>query len=144
MSVKIEAKNLPEVTAALGAVSAAVQAEVAKAVTATALELTGDVQRRIQRGPATGREYTRGNVTHRASAPGEAPATDTGTLASSITYAQAGPLTAEVVSRLDYATFLEFGTLSIAPRPAWIPAREAIEPKFQRRVEAAIRKGAGT
>jgi HAMP domain-containing protein len=144
MSVKVEVLNLPEVTAALGAVSAAVQAEVAKAVTATALELTGDIQRRVQRGPATGREYTRGNVTHQASAPGEAPATDTGALASSINFAQAGPLTAEVVSRLPYATWLEFGTQKIAPRPSWVPAREAIEPKFQRRVEVAIRKGAGT
>ena len=77
---------------------------------------------------------------HQASAPGQAPATDTGFLVTSINFKQVDRLTAEVVSRLDYASYLEFGTKKIAKRPAWIPALEKVRPEFNRRIEDALRK----
>jgi hypothetical protein len=49
-------------------------------------------------------------------------------------------LTAEIESRLDYATYLEFGTMNMAARPAWVPEVEARQGEFKRRVEDAIRK----
>jgi HK97 gp10 family phage protein len=82
--------------------------------------------------------YLRGSVSHRASAAGEAPATDTGTLASSISYRQIDAITAEVESRLPYATFLEFGTVNMDARPSWTPAVEAAAPNLQRRVTEAL------
>lgn len=145
MVVKLELSGSQEVAEALRKYGARAEAEIAKAVTATALLVDTDIKQRIQRGPKTGRVYTRAagqnlSRTHQASAPGEAPATDTGVLASSITFRQASKLTAEVESRLAYAYYLEFGTQRIAPRPAWIPALEKIRPEFDRRIQAALQK----
>lgn len=131
-----------DVAKALQAYGKKAEAEIAKAVAATALMVNTDIKKRIKRGAKTGRVYRRGTVTHQASAPGQAPATDNGTLASSITFKQVSPLTAEVESRLDYATYLEFGTQNIAPRPAWVPAVEAARPDFAKRVAEAIRRAA--
>lgn len=120
--------------------SAEVQRGLGNAVKATAIDIDAEVKKSIQRGAKTGNVYTRGNTTHQASAPGEAPATDTGGLVSSIYFKQPNPLSATVGSRLAYAYFLEFGTRKIKPRPAWIPAIEKLTPKFNTRVDTALRR----
>jgi hypothetical protein len=140
VTITAKLENMDAVQRALQAYGKAAEAEIGKAIQATALGVRGGIQTRIQRGPKTGVVYTRRNTLHRASAPGEAPATDTGTLVSSITFRMAEPLTAEIESRLDYATYLEFGTANMAPRPAWVPEVEARTPELRRRVEDAIRK----
>jgi len=147
MSGVIEIDGAAEASAAIAALGEKVEAEIARAVTASALRIDMDVKQRIQRGPKTGRVYTRGrgrNMSreHQASAPGEAPATDTGVLVSpsGITFRQVSPLTAEVESRLDYAYYLEFGTRFIAQRPSWLPAVEKERPNFARAVAEAIRR----
>jgi HK97 gp10 family phage protein len=127
-----------ELAAALRNASKDMQAAVADAVTATGLELRGDVVKRIQRGPATGRTYQRRGVTHTASAPGQAPATDTGRLANSVTFEQAGPVSVTVGSALIYAAYLEYGTTRMAPRPVWRPAVEDMAPKFRNRLLRAL------
>lgn len=76
--------------------------------------------------------------THRASAKDEAPATDTGTLARSIYYKQDNPLTVTVGASAAYATYLEFGTSRIKPRPAWVPATERERPKFNERIRRIL------
>ena len=133
-------EGLEGLQAALGKMTKEIEAEVDKAVDATGLELRGEVVKAYQRGPATGITYEKSNPnrTHTASAPGEAPATDTGRLASSVNYKKDGAMSATVGSEIVYAAMLEFGTSRIAPRPAWVPAVEAIRPKFQRRIEAAL------
>ena len=75
---------------------------------------------------------------HQASAPGEAPATDTGRLMGSIYFDREGPLTATVGSKLAYAEWLEYGTSRMAPRPYFRPAVEAVRPKFERALERAL------
>jgi hypothetical protein len=126
---------------------------VGDAVQATAIEMRSDVQRAIERGPKTGRVYTTRFFTdsqgrlrvgedrppHQASAPGEAPASDTGTLVSSIVYRMHRPLTAYIESRLPYAAMLEFGTSRMAPRPSWTPAAERAQSKLNSRIVKAIR-----
>ena len=78
---------------------------------------------------------------HQASSPGEAPATDTGGLITSVYFKKDG--TAAIAgSRLAYAYYLEFGTQKIAPRPSWTPAAEAVQPKFIKRIEDALRRAA--
>ena len=124
-----------------------VQRAIGQAVQATALETITEVKRMIQRGPKTGRVYTRGkgqNLSreHQASAPGEAPATDTGALASSIYFEASSPREATIGSRLAYAAYLEFGTQRIAPRPSWTPAVEKMKPKLAARVSRAIQGAA--
>lgn len=140
MSVEIRVENLEQVLEALRRYGERAQQAVGNAVQATALEVRGDIQRQIQRGPKTGRTYLRGSVSHRASAPGEAPATDTGTLVGSILYQSTSASSAKVLSRLPYATFLEFGTQRIAPRPSWTPAIERGGPRLQSRVVTALER----
>ena len=116
------------------------RAGLSMAVKATALDIDRDVKKRINRGLKTGLFYTRRGVEHQASAEGEAPATDTGTLVSSQYFKQTTELTATVGSRLAYAYYLEFGTRKILKRPAWIPAIEELTPKFNQRVDKVLKE----
>ena len=134
----ISVTGTKELQAALEALGDDISQSVTDAVNATGLELRSDIQKRIRNGPATGRVYRRRSVAHQASAPGEAPASDTGRLRNSITFKQESPLTVTVGSQLAYARYLEFGTRHIARRPAWAPAAMQAEPKFRKRLEAAI------
>jgi hypothetical protein len=134
MTITLTVQNQQAIMEALAQYGRRAEEAISRAVNETALEVRADIVRRIQRGPKTGRVYRSGNVTHRASAPGEAPATDTGRLANSIVYERIGLIAAKVSSRLPYATYLEFGTQRIAPRPAWTPAVERATPVLQRRV----------
>lgn len=121
-------------------ISEETRAGLSMAVKATALDIDRDVKKQINRGLKTGLFYTRRGVEHQASAEGESPATDTGTLVSSQYFKQPTELTATVGSRLAYAYYLEFGTRKILKRPAWIPAIEAITPKFNQRVDKVLKE----
>lgn len=140
--VKITITGTKEVRAALENITDEIRTEVSKVVIGTALELQGNIKKSIQRGPASGRSYQKYNPrrTHQASAPGQAPATDTGRLANSIFFDQEGLLSATVGSNLIYALYLEYGTTKMAARPYFRPAVEAMRPKFEKRLEAAIRR----
>ena len=58
-------------------------------------------------GPKTGNTYIRGGRVHVASAPGEAPAIDTGNLVNSIMSKSAGRLSWIVGTNVDYGAILE-------------------------------------
>lgn len=99
--------------------------------------------RSIMSGPKTGKTYRRRGVTHQASAPGEAPASDTGTLVQrSRTEYDAPQLTGRVIFSTAYALALELGTERIEPRPFLRPALAAnlpaIENAINRRIAAAL------
>ena len=87
-------------------------------LTRAALWAEGEIKRSFQ--PGTGREYPRGRKTHRASAPGQPPAVDTGRLRGSITHdlqTEGQRVTARVGTNVEYAKELEFGTSTKAARP---------------------------
>lgn len=139
--VKVEINGLKEVQDAIRAYQGDISKQLGLIVNAAAIEAVSDVKRAIQGPPKTGREYARGrDKIHRASAPGQAPATDTGALVSSIYNEDRGEYSKAIGSRLDYAYYLEFGTFRIASRPAWIPAVERTIPKMLKRVNVAIAK----
>jgi hypothetical protein len=141
--VKVEIKGLKEVNAALQAYGKDLGNSLALIVDATALEAVTDVRKAIQGPPKTGVIYTRGknkDIKHQASKEGEAPATDTGALVSSIYNESRGKYAKAIGSRLDYAYYLEFGTFRMGKRPSWIPAVERAIPKMLKRVEIAIAK----
>lgn len=144
MSVTLRLEGTEALNRALRKLDEDARKEVKKAVDATGLSLRSTVVKKYQRGPATGEIYEKYNPrrTHQASAPGEAPATDTGRLANSVTIDDVGPLTIEVGTDVEYGPFLEFGTRTIAPRPNWVPSVQEEEPKYARRIEAAIRRAA--
>jgi hypothetical protein len=130
--------------------------EVIRAVESTmkgaAQLIANDAKVRVARGPKTGRLYTtrfltnrttgrvfptEDRVPHQASAPGEAPATDTGKLVSSIV-SDAKGLTGFVQARSAYAVHLEYGTRRMAARPFMVPAFEANSRRCGDLIRAAV------
>jgi HK97 gp10 family phage protein len=145
MTVRMEVENEAEVRAALRRYGAKFERLLDRAINATALEVISSVRRKIQRGPKTGIVYEKikPKRTHRASAPGQPPATDMGALASRGNYyIRRGKMSATIGSNLAYAAYLEFGTRRIKPRPAWVPAVQENRAKFNDRIREAIRKAA--
>jgi hypothetical protein len=142
----IHVSGVQEVQKALAAFGREVAADISTAVQASALEALTDVRKAIQGPPKTGREYPRGvngDKIHRASAPGEAPATDTGALVNSIYLTEIDPLTYAIGSRLEYAFVLEFGwspDRQGTKRPSWIPAAERAQPRLEKRLRRVIAK----
>jgi len=67
---------------------------------------------------------TTGYKIHRASAPGEAPAVDTGNLKGTINMEMTGKTTAIITADPEYARHLEFGTRRMQMRPFMRPAAE--------------------
>lgn len=97
------------------------------AVRLAGLELVRAAKLQLSK-PGTGREYRRkGGKVHKASAPGQPPAVDTGALRNSIGMGVVGGVV-RVGSGLAKAPLLEFGTLDdggvLAPRPFMRPALE--------------------
>ena len=94
----------------------------------------------IQSGPKTGRVYTRRGKRHQASAPGEAPATDTGSLVGSLAI-EPDPdgLGTKVVARSIYAAWLEFGTRRVAARPFFARSFELHKKPIRRAIGAAVK-----
>lgn len=95
----------------------------------------------VTNSPATGRVYRRrGGVTHQASAPGEPPASDTGTLAGRIDtdydYVQ---LRGAVVARTNYSRHLEYGTQRMQPRPFMRPALSSKRAFIEKAIATQIR-----
>lgn len=110
----------------------------------TALKTKSNAIRGIQRAPAGGRTYTRGGVTHKASAAGEFPKTDTGNLVASIKTINkdtTGAIVEYLVgSSLDYAEWLEFGTLDMSARPWLMPSMRRAAKDHNKRLTQAIRE----
>lgn len=93
--------------------------------------IRGEAIRSIQSGAKSGKTYKRYNPTrtHKASAPGEAPASDTGFLVSNIRVKDQKDLV-QVRSEASYSKFLEYGTSKMLARPFLFPAMEKSKPKI--------------
>ena len=91
----------------------------------------------------TGRLYQRRGRVHQASAPGEAPASDTGTLVRNITtrYSEDGKAFVGIVAaHTHYAASLEYGTPRMAPRPFMRPALANKREEIDQAVQAAVKQ----
>ena len=90
----------------------------------------------ILSGNKSGKVYEKYNPrrTHRSSGEGQAPASDTGFLASNIVLSKINEqeMSIEVESRAEYSQFLEFGTQNMKARPFMFPALEENKPKIRR------------
>ena len=129
-----------ELMARLQEAGSEARTRVSAIVRETAFDVQADAVESIQRGDKTGIVYTKSNPTrtHQASAPGEAPASDTGILAGSIDTQKVADLTYEVGTNLHYGALLEFGTLKIAERPWLRPAVDRNREEFFTRLRAAL------
>lgn len=115
--------DLSKFTKSLDAMSVEAQREVKKSIAKVAFKVEGDCKSNISRGSRSGRTYKRGKTrTHRASAAGQFPKTDTGALVSSInSQFNFNGFEATVGSRISapHGFWLEFGTPRMAARP-WL------------------------
>ena len=113
-----------------GEIGASMAREIDEVCENTALDIQARAQMAIMNPPKSGRIYRRGNVAHQASAPGEAPATDTGNLVNSAYTKKLADADYETGFTVEYAAPLEFGTAKIEPRPYLRPAVEAVRKAF--------------
>ncbi len=146
MMVKVTMTGLTRFAGKLDKVEKAAKEAQFNALAATAFAIQRDAVQSIQRGPKSGETYTHGRKTHTASAPGEAPASDTGNLAKSIRVKlEKARGYAEVIAHAPYAPHLEFGTSRMAARPFMGPAfhrnRKLAPQLIKVDFKQAIRKG---
>ena len=123
-----------------GEISASMVGEIDGVCESTALDIQARAQMAIMNPPQSGRIYRRGNVAHQASAPGEAPATDTGALVGSAYTKKLGDSDYETGFTAEYAAALEFGTAKMAPRPYLRPAVEAVRDAFIRAIKRIVER----
>lgn len=122
--------------------------EIERNIIATVNRATNEVRNiavtSILRNPRAGGEVKRYNPTRtvRVSKEGDAPASDTGFLASNISAKISGDrLEGEVISNADYSEALEFGTFKMGARPFMQPAAEEVRKKYRLDSINAIKKG---
>lgn len=141
-SVKVE--GLDKIAKATQKVQASINNELDIALFASAKRVEGQAKRSILAGGKTGRIYRRRSVTHQASAPGQAPASDTGRLVNSInSYYEKAKKTAIVIAGRGtalYAILLEFGTRFMAPRPFMTPSLESNRDWIKNRIALGMKK----
>ena len=131
----------------LRSISPQVLAEIKAATAEAAVDAQGHAKKSINQQSGSGATYrkTSPKRTHKASAPGEPPNTDTGALVNSIFFEfSENGLAATVGSRLIYAAALEFGTRNgrIEARPFIQPAAEAVRAPYIAAVTKILKKAA--
>jgi HK97 gp10 family phage protein len=144
MNLSVQIEGLDRIGNATQAVRDSVAREIQVALKASGERVRGEAIKSILEGNKSGKIYRRGSVTHKASAPGEAPANDTGRLASSIISIQNKDESLVIAGRgqVKYAAFLEFGTERMAERPFMLPALEKSRNWIKERLNKAVRDGA--
>jgi HK97 gp10 family phage protein len=126
MEIRLTFNRLPKLGTEMRAKAGQVVAKTAMDVEAKAkLSMEGIKHGNLYRITRHGQ-----TVTHRASAPGEAPAIDTGALRNSVRAQRKADLEWWVTTN-EYAAYLEYGTRRMAPRPFLRPAVEKVTPAFE-------------
>lgn len=149
MDLNVEVAGLDGLKKASAEVQKAVLAELKAGMYFSGKKVEETAKKSLTEGGKTGRVYKRGSVTHRASAPGEAPASDTGRLLNSIhvdsqVTVERTALVAEVKAGgadTKYAPMLEFGTSKMQARPFMFPAFENSKKWIQDRLAKAVQRG---
>lgn len=143
-SIGIELDGLQALLAQLQAVGKAGDEVVLEAITDIVTDTHAMAIAGIEGGPKSGRTYTRGGVTHQASAPGQYPASDSGRLVGSIRMEmpQVGNVTGRVGTAVAYGPMQEFGTSRMAARPWLLPSFErakiGVEKELRARLESKV------
>lgn len=68
---------------------------------------------------------------------------DTGYMRGQIRWMLHGRFSGEVVGGADYTIDNEFGTAFMSAQPMFVPAAEAVRPRFEAEMRAALRKAVG-
>lgn len=132
MKINIKVTGLKKAQDALKKLEKDLEQPFREIILGSAQLIRGEAIKSIQTGPKSGRIYEKYNPrrTHKSSAPGQAPASDTGNLVSQIRVRQKNPDEVVVESNALYSAFLEFGTSKMLARPFLFPATERSRPKI--------------
>ena len=142
--VNIQIDGMEELFADLKRLGAISKEAVVDTINDLAMDTQAEAIRGIQRGPASGRTYKRGTVTHTASAAGQYPMSDSGRLAANVdrTVASTSKPQSEVGTNIIYGPYLEFGTSKMAARPwlmpSFIKAAKGIETELKAKLEGKL------
>lgn len=139
-NASITVEGVIELRDAIKQATTMMRREVYRAVEETAYDVHAAAVKRIQSGPASGMIYEKHDPrrTHKASAPGQPPMSDTGRLAGSIEVKVSG-MEAQVFTPVDYGRTLEFGTNRVAARPWLFPSVEENRPNFLRKLRSILK-----
>lgn len=141
-AVTIRVKGAEEAAGKLRAYELRKRGALGKAVALTLLQGEGRMRRMLSQ-PGRGRTYTRGSVTHRASAPGDPPATDTGVYKTSwrrrTTALGSATPGGDLYTEQERGPWLEYGTARMAARPHAGPVAEQMADDFRGHVVTAMR-----
>ena len=146
MRLEIKVKGVKKALQSLKALEKHLEEPFREVIKGGAQLIRGEAIKSIQTGAKSGRIYEKYNPrrTHRASAPGQAPASDTGNLVRNIAVKMESRDQVAVVSSAPYSQFLEFGTSKMLPRPFLFPATQRSKKKIAmaifNRVVSEIRK----
>ena len=126
MDIKFKVSNLKKVLSQLDKLEKDMEIPFQQIVKGGGQLIRTEAIKSIQTGAKSGVVYQKYNPRreHRASAPGQAPASDTGNLVSKIIVKQKTKNIVNVESNADYSAFLEYGTSKMDPRPFMLPAFE--------------------
>jgi HK97 gp10 family phage protein len=102
--------------------------------------MANEMKKSILTGAKSGQQYFSNGKRHQSSAPGQAPANNTGALVRSIKVKKNGR-EATISIEKDYAIYLEFGTSKMRPRPFIIPAFLKTKKWFSDKLKAIASKG---
>jgi HK97 gp10 family phage protein len=102
--------------------------------------MANEMKKSILTGAKSGQQYFSNGRRHQSSAPGQAPANNTGALVRSIKVKKNGR-EATISIEKDYAIYLEFGTSKMRPRPFIIPAFLKTKKWFSDKLKAIASKG---
>jgi len=149
MQINIQVKNLKKAMAQLKNLEKDLEPDFQEIVKGGAQKIREEAIKSIQSGAKSGIVYEKYNPrrTHRASAPGQAPASDTGNLVSKIIVALKDKDHTEVQSNAHYSAYLEYGTSKMEPRPFLLPAFEkskkpiinAVFNRVKRKIEEIVK-----
>ena len=144
MTLRLKVINKAEFEAKINRQSVDVLKNLKAAVRVAGNETRNEAVISILQNPRSGPQVRRYNPTRtiRISAPGDAPAGDTGFLANNIHLVMDGDgMGADIESRADYSAALEFGTLNMPARPFLQPALEKGMAKYERMFAKAVKDG---
>ena len=149
MQINIQVKNLKKAMAQLKNLEKDLEPDFQEVVKGGAQKIREEAIKSIQSGAKSGIVYEKYNPrrTHRASAPGQAPASDTGNLVSKIIVSLKDKDHTEVQSNAHYSAYLEYGTSKMEPRPFLLPAFEkskkpiinAVFNRVKRKIEEIVK-----
>ena len=142
MELKIKIQNLDETLKKFGKLKDELKEPFREVVKGGAQLIRGEAIKSIQTGAKSGIVYEKYNPrrTHKSSAPGQPPASDTGNLVRNIRVKQKDKDNVEVQSNAPYSAFLEFGTSKMLPRPFLFPAFEKSRSKILQATFNRIKK----